>query len=248
MTPLYDWLLAEASSVAPVDEVTMGLSWTSAVVAGRMGFAFSPSQAPRTLPWSGTLRGQGSDRLRPWLLSWNEAEAAVGLAVFNASHRMAGCLDEARALQLDVPGQLAVFAHFRSRLQGRRVVVIGRYPGLDRLWHDLPYSCLERRPGEQDLPDTAAEYLLPQADWVFLTASSLLNKTLPRLLELSAHAQVVLMGPSLPWLAGWQAYGVDYLAGVRVLDPVAARQVIAEGGGTRLFQGPVEYALLEFTA
>ncbi|MNY47092.1 hypothetical protein D3C86_1823320 [compost metagenome] len=137
-----------------------------------------------------------------------------------------------------------MFAHFRPRLAGQRVVVIGHYPGLERLWHDFPYQCLERNPQDGDLPDSAAEFLLPQADWVFVTASSLANKTLPRLLELSRQARVVLMGPSLPWLEGWRQFGVDYLAGVQVLDASAARQVVAEGGGTRLFAGPVEYALL----
>jgi len=53
------------------------------------------------------------------------------------------------------------------------------------------------------------------------------------------------MGPSLPWLAGWREFGVDYLAGVRVRDAAAARQVVAEGGGTRLFAEAVEYAVLE---
>ena len=56
------------------------------------------------------------------------------------------------------------------------------------------------------------------------------------------------MGPSLPWLYDWRHFGVDYLAGVQVLDADAARQVVAEGGGTRLFQGPVEYALLALDA
>lgn len=245
MNGLYDWLLAEVGSAAPIESVLMGLSWTTARVDGQLGFAFSPRQTPRTLAWSGTLRGQGSERLRPWLLSWDEAQASVGLAVLNAGLNGPGsCQREAAPLLLDVPGHLTVFEHFRARLKGQRVVVIGRYPGLDRLWQDLPYTCLERCPGDKDLPDSAAEFLLPDADWVFITASSLLNKTLPRLLQLSAQARVVLMGPSLPWSRGWQAFGVDYLAGVRVVDGAAAQQVVAEGGGTRLFQGPVEYALL----
>ena len=61
---------------------------------------------------------------------------------------------------------------------------------------------------------------------------------------ISTQAQVVLMGPSLPWLDGWRRFGVDYLAGVRVADPAGVRRVVAEGGGTRLFAGPVEYALM----
>ncbi|WP_028240773.1 DUF364 domain-containing protein [Stutzerimonas azotifigens] len=245
MNELYDWLLASAPHSGRVEHLCLGLNWTLAEVDGSQGFAFSPRQVPRTLDWSGTLAGQGNAALLPWLLSWNDAEAAVGLAVLNASvNTAAGCQCEALALRSEVPGHLQVFAHFRPRLAGQRVVVIGHYPGLERLWQDQPYQCLERHLQEGDLPDCAAEYLLPGADWVFVSASSIANKTLPRLLELSRQAQVVLMGPSLPWLDGWRRFGVDYLAGVRVLDPAGVRRVIAEGGGTRLFAGPVEYALM----
>ena len=106
--------------------------------------------------------------------------------MLNASvNTAAGCQREAQALRTQAPGHLQVFAHFRPRLAGQRVVVIGHYPGLERLWQDQPYQCLERQQQEGDLPDCAAEYLLPEADWVFVSASSIANKTLPRLLELS---------------------------------------------------------------
>lgn len=245
MNEHYDWLLASAAQARTVEHLCLGLNWTLAEVDGDQGFAFSPRQVPRTLGWSGTLAGQGNAALLPWLQSWNSAEAAVGLAVLNASvNTAAGCQREAQALRTQAPGHLQVFAHFRSRLAGQRVVVIGHYPGLERLWQDQPYQCLERQQQEGDLPDCAVEYLLPEADWVFVSASSIANKTLPRLLELSRQAQVVLMGPSLPWLDGWRRFGVDYLAGVRVADPAGVRRVVAEGGGTRLFAGPVEYALM----
>lgn len=246
MSALYDWLLACAPSAAPVQRVQLGLSWTLAEVADGLGFAFSPRQVPRTLPWAGTLAGRPAGELAAWLRSWHPAEAAVGLAVLNAQiNAAAPCLAAATPLHGSAPGHLRVFEHFRPRLEGRRVAVIGHYPGLERLWSDFPYQCLERQPQDGDLPDSAAEFVLPQADWVFVTASSLANHTLPRLLELSRRARVVLMGPSLPWLAGWREFGVDYLAGVRLRDAAAARQVVAEGGGTRLFADAVEYAVLE---
>lgn len=246
---LYDWLLGCVIDAPPVQQVYLGLNWTVAQVEGGLGFAFSPRQVPRTLSWAGTLRDQPSPALLRWLLSWNDAEAAVGLAVLNACiNNPFGCASQAQLILEDVPGHLRVFAHFRPQLQGRKVVVIGHYPGLETLWQGFPYTCLERQQQEGDLPDSAAEYLLPTADWVFISASSIANKTLPRLLELSCHAQVVLMGPSLPWLREWQQFGVNYLAGVRVLDAQAALRVTAEGGGTRLFSGPVQYALLALDA
>ncbi|HMU66773.1 MAG TPA: DUF364 domain-containing protein, partial [Cellvibrionaceae bacterium] len=102
---------------------------------------------------------------------------------------------------------------------------------------------IERRVRPGDLPDTAAEFILPEADWVFITASSIANKTLPRLLALAAQARVVLMGPSVPWLANWQDYGVDYVAGVAIKDPAALAQTLMEGGGTRIFSQGVGYCV-----
>jgi uncharacterized protein (DUF4213/DUF364 family) len=139
---------------------------------------------------------------------------------------------------------LRVFAHFTAPTEGATVIVVGQYPGLDDLWSARTYTCLERRAFAGAVPDSAAEYLLPRADWVFVTASAIANKTLPRLLELSRQATVVLMGPSLPWLEEWADFGVDFLAGVVVRDQTRLWQVVAEGGGTRIFADAVEYRLL----
>ena len=127
-------------------------------------------------------------------------------------------------------------------------MVVGRYPGLDTMLAGLDVTVLERDPGDGDLPDLAAEYILPHADWVFLTATSLMNKTFPRLAELSRGAVTVLMGPSTPWLQEWREFGVDILAGVQVNDEAKAWQIALEGGGTRLFDGGVRYAVADLRA
>ena len=69
---------------------------------------------------------------------------------------------------------------------GKRVAVIGRYPGLEAYAGRFDLTVLERQPSDLDLPDAAAEYLLADADWVFMTATTLINKTFPRLADLAA--------------------------------------------------------------
>lgn len=227
-----------------VQQVTLGLNWSCVKVTGT-GLCFSPQEVPRTLEWPGTLTGRSAHELAAWLLRWHPAEACVGLATLNASvnhHNL--LLRDAQPLQNSAPGHLYVFEHFRAQLTRKSVIVIGRYPGLDLLWSDIRFHCIERRPQGPDFPDAAAEWLLPEADWIFITASSIANKTVHRLLALAKDATVVLMGPSLPWLELWGDYGVDYLAGVRVCNPVALQQVVAEGGGTRLFGSAVQYCVL----
>jgi hypothetical protein len=56
-----------------------------------------------------------------------------------------------------------VFEHFRPQLAGRRVVVVGRYPGLHE-WarrHDLRMDVLEREPRRGRLAGPGVEFLLP---------------------------------------------------------------------------------------
>jgi hypothetical protein len=228
-------------------EITLGLVWTLCRGARTCGLAMTPGGAPRTLPWAGSLAGQSLRELAPWLRDWNPHAASIGLAAVNAALNTEGNPVLARAAPLvgSGPGNLAVFEHFAPQLAGRRVVVIGRYPGLDAYARQMDLTVLERQPGTGDLPDPACEYVLPQADWVFLTASSLANKTFPRLAELSRTATTVLMGPGTPWVEELAAFGIDYLAGVEALDHAALRQTVAEGGGVRLFEGPVRYRLAD---
>lgn len=67
--------------------------------------------------------------------------------------------------------------------------------------------------------DPACEYVIPGADYLFMTGVTLINKTAPRLLDLAANATTVFVGPSVvmaPFLFRW---GVDMLAGSVVADP-----------------------------
>ena len=56
-----------------------------------------------------------------------------------------------------------------------------------------------------DYPDSACEYVLPTCDYVFISGSAFVNKTMPRLLELSRDATST---PAAPLLL---EYGVDHL-------------------------------------
>ena len=247
---VYDLLLDQVPPRAVVEEIQMGLIWTLCRGPEGTGLAMTPPAAPRTLPWAGTLGGRPLAELAGWLRRFAPHEASIGLAAVNAAINTPANPALANAVPVSgaAPGNLAVFSHFRPRLTGRRVVVIGRYPGLDALLDGLDATVLERQLGPGDLPDPACEYLLPEADWVFLTASSLANKTFPRLAELSRHATTVLMGPGTPWLPALAAFGIDHLAGVTIDDDTRLRRTVAEGGGTRLFEGPVTYRVAELHA
>ncbi|MEM8602764.1 MAG: DUF364 domain-containing protein [Cyanobacteria bacterium P01_H01_bin.121] len=245
---IYDLLKEASHSTTPIQEVLIGLTWTLCQVDG-IGVAMSPGQVTRTLPWSGTLVNRPVADLAAWIDSWNPFEATVGMAAINATLNAASpLLEAAQPLTPTGSGNLAVFEHFLPMIQKQRVVIIGRYPNLDQYEQVADISVIERQPVGGDFPDPACEYLLPQADWVFLTATSIINKTFPRLVELSQQAKLVLMGPTLPWHPALAEMGIDYLAGVRVSNPTVLRQTIAEGGGVRIFEAGVQYCVLPINA
>jgi len=247
----YELILGAAGEVdAALARLCIGLTWTTCATRQGLGFAMSPGAHSRVLSWPGTVAGRPAREVAAWLTSWNPFEATVGLAAANALINAPGneLMEQALTLASGDAANLAVFEHFRPRLEGRKVVVIGRYPGLDRALEGLDLTVLERNPVEADLPDAAAEFVLPEADWVFLTATSLINKTFARLATLARDAVTVLLGPSTPWLAGWAEFGIDFLAGVQVVDAARAEQIAAEGGGTRLFGEGVRYAVADIGA
>lgn len=110
-------------------------------------------------------------------------------------------------------------------LHGEKVVVIGRYPCIEAYQKQFELTILERQPQLHDYPDPAWEFLLPQADWVFISGSTIPNKTFPRLAQLSQHATTVLMGPTVPWLPQLAEFGINYLAGVKIEDGIALPKV-----------------------
>lgn len=254
---LYSLLLDRVSQAptATVQSVTLGLNWSlTRLENGACGLAFSSRELERDLPWPGTLAGQSVQSLAHWLTRWSAVEAVIGATAVNAALQQQAWpearLSLAQHVPSDTPPHLAVFRYFArefsNEMQDANIIVVGSYPGLNTL-RDFPaYTCLERRSLPGTLPDTAAEHLLPQADWVFLTGSSIANKTAQRLLTLSREARVVLMGPSVPWLAEWQQFGVDFLAGVEVTDPDRLQQIVAEAGGTRIFGNAVHYCIHQF--
>ena len=247
---IYDLMIDRVQQLdkQQVEEIIIGLTWTLCRSNGNnIGLTMSPGIATRTLPWSGTLVGKSTRELVERIRSWDPYQSTIAMAAINASlNSQSELLGNAIAMDMNsAPGNLTVFEHFAPMMKNKKVAVIGRYPGFD-LYEDMcDLTVIERHPGRDDLPDQACEYVLPESEWVFITGSSIPNKTFPRLLELSRHANVVLLGPTVPWLPELGQMGVDYVAGVKVDDSIKLRSTVAEGGGIRIFGNGVSYYLAD---
>jgi len=244
---VYELLLDTASAKQKVERLLIGQVWT-VCQAGHSGLAMSPAIASRTLPWAGTLQGKSLTELTSWLTDWDFFKATVGLSAINCSLNNRTPLSGTIIEPEQGKANLAVFEHFFPQIKDQKIVVIGHYPGIEQYYSSYKLKVIERQPTGMDYPDSAAELLIPEADWVFLTATSIANKTFPRLLELASHAKTVLMGPSTPWLPELSEFSVDYLVGVEVVDNDMLFQTAGEGGGVRIFDQSVRYKVVDLVS
>lgn len=246
---IYDLLADYGSIPSKTRRVVIGLVWTL-VEADQIGLAMSPGVPTRTLPWSGELSKLTLAEFSSWIRDFDPYRATLGMAAINAAVNQlpppSGWVLEPGPGQ---SGNLIVFQHFLPQIRGQRIVVIGRYPGIDAFAENegLDLTIIERSPQGSDFPDPAAEFLVPEAEWVFLTATTLPNKTFPRLAELASSAKTVLMGPTTPWIPDLYHFGIDYLAGVEVSDAPELTRTVSEGGGIRIFDQAVRYKVLPLT-
>ncbi|TVZ38811.1 hypothetical protein P886_3193 [Alteromonadaceae bacterium 2753L.S.0a.02] len=243
-----------SNSQAVIERFQIGLTWSSCRVRengeSNIGFAMSPNEKTRLLTWPGTVAGQKVVDMVRHFSSWNSFDVTLALAACNAVINVPNneLMVKAHPIDAGSAPNICVFSYFRSKLVGKKVVIIGRYPHLDSVLEGLDYVVLERVPEQGDLPDTAAETVIPEADWVFITSTSIINKTFSRLVELSANAVTVLMGPTTPWLNELADWGVDFVAGTTLTNADSAEQIAMEGGGTRLFEGGVSYKVANISS
>lgn len=145
---VYELLLDHCSSEAVVDNLMIGLVWTLCKTRDQagIGLAMSPGHATRTLSWSGSLTGKPITDLAAWILDWNPYQASVAMAAINSCINSRP-LPESIALQADPEhANLAVFDYFLPQLHHKKVVVIGRYPGIERYQDLMQLSVLEKQP------------------------------------------------------------------------------------------------------
>jgi uncharacterized protein (DUF4213/DUF364 family) len=144
-------------------------------------------------------------------------EASLGLAALNSLIEPAG-----------EPGN--VFEHIPDLARGKTATVIGRFPSNEQVARVARRAYfLEMQPRGDELPPWACEEVIPQSDLVVITATALINKTLPRLLELSRKATSIVLGPSTPMNDVLLRHKASVLAGVRVTDPDALISSVAQG-------------------
>jgi uncharacterized protein (DUF4213/DUF364 family) len=224
----YDTLLSLIPPQAVVVNCVAGRYWYLVETnEGGIGLSHLLKQdAPSTVPKPLDIIGRPLSEVAALVKSWDIPSAALGLAAINAAanarHKElieAGIGSKAR--------QGCAFDFFLERLRGKKVAVVGHFPNLEKIAEVADLVILERHPQPGDLPDPAAEYILEERDAVFLTGTTIINKTLPRLLELSQGKEVFLVGPSAPMFPELFKFGFASLSGTLIANPPAMAAAVA---------------------
>lgn len=231
-----DSLLNSLQADAPVRQVLVGAFWTAVVLEGdplRCGLAStlraeSHEEGP-PVRQPGHLCEHSGRELAEWLHSPRILEASIGMAAFNA------LLDVDESACVDLNAEELIV----QQGAGRRVAVVGHFPFVERV-RQAAQTCwvLELRPRPGDVSASQAAEVLPQADVVALTGTSLLNHSFDDLITLCRpDAFVVLLGASAPLSPLLLARGVDAVSGTKVVDVPAVLHAVAEGATFRQIPG-----------
>ncbi len=229
-------LLESLRTDAPVRQVLVGAFWTAVVLdtdPPRCGLASTlrPTTHPGgpPVPEAGSLLERSGRELAALLRSSSTLEASIGMAAFNALLEV----DEAACSEVNAEQVIL------ERGTGRRVAIVGHFPFVERV-RRAAGECwvVELHPHPGDIPAERAAEVLPQADVVALTGTSLINHTFEGLIGLCrSDAFVILLGGSAPLSPVLFDHRVDAVAGTLVVDVTAALRAVSQGATFRQIPG-----------
>ncbi len=229
-----DDLLASLVEDAPVREVRTCVHWT-AVVSKYCGLAHTlhPEQHPHghlSVRGVGSLHERSALELAQYVKSEISLEASIGMAAINSLLDV----DEDSCVELNAAAWLA------ERGRGKKVAIVGSFPfvpqlrdKVDKLW------VLERHPMEAERGSEEASEIIPQADVVAITGTSLINHTFEELLALCRpDSSIMVLGPSTPLSPVLFDYGVEVISGTKVVDAGLVLRLISQGATFLQVKGP----------
>jgi uncharacterized protein len=172
-------------------------------------------------------------------LAYSESilEAAIGMATVNS------------LLEVDADACMELNAAelILKRGEGKAVAIVGHFPFLPRVREKAKdLWVIEKNPQEGDLEEGEADRLIPRADVVAITGTSLTNHTLDHLLELcNPKAFVLMLGDTVPLSPVLFDYRVDAVSGTRVVDADLALRCVSQGANFRQIKGVKRLTLLK---
>jgi len=230
VSPIDD-LIATLGPDHPVREVRVCAYWT-AVWSRHLGLASAlrdecPGHPIRPVEQAGHLTEKSTLEICQLANSDSLLEASIGLAAINSM------LPEVQGDEINAERLIL------ERGSGKRIAVIGHFPFVARIKDQAKTLwVMEKRLRRGDLPESEAGRILPQADVVAISATTLINHTLEEILKRCRKDSFrIMLGATTPLSPVLLDNGLDALCGVQIADPQMVLTHIQEGAIFRQVKG-----------
>ena len=161
------------------------------------------------------------------LRSSSVPEAAVGLAAVNS------LVDLKEQVVEDINARDVL----KERGQGKAVAMIGRFPFADEIRRSSRELWVFEKGNGRRADDLGPEHVagvLPHAEVVAISATTLINHTLEEILPcINPEAFTIMLGPSTPMMPCLFDFGIDLLCGSVIEDAAAVIKAVEQGAVTR---------------
>jgi uncharacterized protein (DUF4213/DUF364 family) len=156
-------------------------------------------------------------------------EAAIGMATINSLLE----IDEKRCVEVNARDIIV------EKGEGKRIAMVGHFPFMSLLRERAKELwVIEKNPQQDDLTEDEAENVIPQADVVGITGTSLTNHTFEGLAKLfSPHAYIVMLGDTTPLSPILFDHGVHAISGTKVVNTEVALRCVSQGANFRQIKG-----------
>jgi len=154
-------------------------------------------------------------------------KASLGMAALNSVIDPPKTYEAGNAFQL-----------IKSKSDGKNLGIIGHFHFVDK-FTDSAKKCwvFEKLPRGNDLPAHKISEYLPECDVVVITGQTIINNTLAEILSYSQTAFKIMLGPSVPLSPVLFDYGIDVVAGVKILKCAQVNRFIRQGANFRQLPG-----------
>lgn len=204
-----------------VHRIACGSRWIMVEGPFGAGLAQLPRSPRELLPKLPRLAGKSLRDLAKLAQSWDPVETALGIAAINAHYN-----------RYDFAGRSGNAADVFRAVKGR-IVVVGAFPGIGEI---LPNGILvEANPRPGEYPTAAMDILLPDCAAAVINATTLVNRSLPRILRTAPKRPVGMIGPGTPLTPRLHDYGLAVLGGFIATDANGLAKAIRAGAGSRDF-------------
>ncbi|MCK4666650.1 DUF364 domain-containing protein [Candidatus Dependentiae bacterium] len=222
--------LIDETEDAPIENVFIGL-YSIYVKGVRVGLSSTMHQFVKHLPVEDleNLEAKSTKELAQYIFSNRILEATLGMAAINSSIKM----DEKYFVEKNA------FDIIHDKSIGKKVAVFGDFPFVKKL---KPISeelfLFEKKEGSEYLREDDMPSILPKADLVVISGTTIFNHTFIDILKNCSDSSFkIILGPSTPLTTVLFDYGIDVISGVMVSDEDKVFKYISRAAPFKYIKG-----------